>query len=330
MVNTKISGIGYHVPEKVVTNQDLTQWMETSDEWIVSRSGIKERHWVEDGTGASDLAIEATKKALKMADTDPADVDLVIAATITSDYFFPGISAQIQHELGMNTVGSFDIKAACSGFIYALSVGDQFIKTGQYKTVLVVGAECQSTALDISTEGRDISVLFGDGAGAAILQPSEDDSRILSTHLHGQGKYLKQLWCEGPVSRETPRLSVKMLEEGRHFPYMNGREVFKNAVVRFPQVIQEALDSNGLKIEEVDLIIPHQANLRISQAVAKRLGVGMDKVFSNIHKYGNTTAASIPIAMGEALEESKISRGDTIVLAAFGAGFTWASAAIKW
>jgi 3-oxoacyl-[acyl-carrier-protein] synthase-3 len=330
MRKTMITGIGYHVPERVVTNHDLEQWMDTSDEWIVTRSGIQERRWVEDGVGASDLGIEATRKALAMAGIAPRDIDLVIFATLTSDYFFPGSSAQVQEKLGLRPIGAFDIKAACSAFIYALSIGDQFIKTGQADTVLVIGAEVQSTALNLSTAGRDMAVLFGDGAGAAILQPSEGESAILSTHLHCDGSHLKDLWCEAPASRFSPRISHEMLDEGRQYPYMNGREVFRHAVTRFPEVIQEALDANQLSIEDVALVIPHQANLRISQAVAKRLGVGMDKVYSNIHKYGNTTAASIPIALAEAWEAGRFSRGDYLILAAFGAGFTWASAAIRW
>jgi 3-oxoacyl-[acyl-carrier-protein] synthase-3 len=232
--------------------------------------------------------------------------------------------------MGMGTIGAFDIRVACSAFIYGLSIGDQFIKTGQYDNVLVIGGEVQSTALQYDTEHRDISVIFGDGAGAAVLQPSRNSSAILSTHLHSEGKHLKNLWCEGPSSIENPRMSHEMIDEGRHLPIMNGREVFRHAITRFPEVIDEALDHNNLSIDDVKLIIPHQANHRISEAVAKRMGVSMDKVFSNIHKYGNTTAASIPIAMSEALAERKFSEGDIIVLAAFGAGFTWASAAIRW
>jgi 3-oxoacyl-[acyl-carrier-protein] synthase-3 len=330
MIRTTIAGIGFQVPERVITNQDLSQWMETSDDWITARTGIKERHWVSPGEGTSDLAYEASKKAFAMANLDPEEVDLVIVASLTSDYFFPGVAPQLQDRFHMKTVGAFDIKAACSAFIYALSIGDQYIKTGEYKTILVVGAEVQSTALNLSTEGRDMAVLFGDGAGAAVLRPSPDESGILSTHLHSQGAFLKMLWCEGPASRENPRLSEQMLKEGRHYPSMNGREVFKNAIVRFPQVIQEALEANQLSLDDVALIIPHQANYRISQAVAKRMGVPMEKVYSNIHRYGNTTGASIPIALCEAWDERKFKRGDHIILAAFGAGFTWASAAIRW
>ena len=327
---TAIAGVGFHVPDRIIKNSDLEQWMDTSDEWITERSGIKERRWIENEGGASSLAIQAAKNAMNDAEVTPDEIDLVICATITSDYFFPGISAQVQDALGLNHVGAFDIKAACPAFVYALSVGDQYIKTGHSKTVLVIGAEVQSTALDISTKGRDIAVLFGDGAGAAILKQSENEGAILSTHLQTEGKYLKELWCEGPASKFNPRISKEMLDEGRQYPFMNGREVFKNAVRRFPQVIHEAMNANQLTIDDVAQIIPHQANLRISQAVAKRMKISMDKVYSNIHKYGNTTAASIPIALTEARNEGKFSRGDHIILAAFGAGFRWASAAIKW
>lgn len=330
MIRSKIAGVGHSVPERVVTNREMEKWMDTSDEWIVTRSGIKERRWVEEGTGTSELAVEASKQAIEMAKVVPEEIDLVIVATITSDYFFPGVGNQLQEKLGLRTIGSFDIKVACSAFIYGISIADQFIKTGQYNTVLVVGAEVQSTALDISTEGRDVSVLFGDGAGAVILKRNEGESGILSTHLHSQGKYLKELWCEAPASRFNPRISKEMIDDRRHFPFMNGRDVFRNAVTRFPAVIKEALDANQLSKEDVQLIIPHQANLRITQVVEKKLGVEPGVVFSNIHKYGNTTGASIPIALAEAYQEGKINPGDIIILAAFGAGFTWASAAIRW
>ena len=330
MNRAKITGIGFHVPERVVTNQDLEKIMNTSDEWIKERSGITERRWVEEESNASILAIEAAKNAMEDAGVTAADVELIICATLTSDYFFPGISNQLQHTLGMGKIGAFDIKAACSAFIYSLSIGDQFIRTEQYKTILVVGAEVQSTALDISDEGRNISVLFADGAGAAVLQATDSNKGILSTHLHSDGKYLKDLWCEAPGTSNNPRLTKEILDQGKHLPYMNGRQVFKNAVKRFPEVINEALDANKLSIEDIAQIIPHQANHRISEAVAKRMGVGMDKVFSNIKHYGNTTAASIPIAMCEARNKGLFSSDDIIILAAFGAGFTWASTAIRW
>lgn len=330
MRKTKIAGIGHYVPENIVTNKDLEKLMDTTDEWIVTRTGIHERRWVNEPTGSSDLALKASEKAIAKAGLVPKDIDLVIFGTLTSDYHFPGSAVLIQDKMGMNTIGAFDIKAACSAFIYALSIGDQFVKTGQADNVLVVGAEIQSTGIDVTTRGRDMAVLFGDGAGAVVLQPSDGDKAILSTHIHSQGKYAKELWAELPTPIENPPMSHEMLDAGRQYPQMNGREVFKNAVVRFPEVIMEALNTNNLKVEDVDLFIPHQANLRITQSVAKRLGVGMDKMYSNIEKYGNTTGASIPIALAEAHKEGKVKDGDLVILAAFGSGFTWASAAIRW
>ncbi len=330
MRQAKIIGVSHAVPERVVTNADLEKLMDTSNEWIVARTGIEERHWVREGEGTSDLAYRASLGAIKQAGIEPERIDMVVVASLTSDYFFPGVGNQLQDKLGLRTVPSFDIKVACSAFIYALSIGDQYIRSGFADTILVIGAEVQSTALNLSTEGRDMSVLFGDGAGAVILQAGDGPSGILSTHLHSEGKYLKDLWCEVPASRINPRISEEMIAEGRHYPSMNGREVFRNAITRFPEVIREALDANNLSIDDVALIIPHQANLRISQMVAKKLDIGMDRVFSNIQKFGNTTAASIPIALSEALQEGKIHNGDLVILAAFGSGFTWASAAIRW
>jgi len=330
MRKTKISGIGYYVPERIVTNKDLEKFMDTSDEWIVTRTGIHERRWVDSRIGTSDLAVKAAEKALDMAKVLAKDIDLVIFATLTSDYYFPGSAVQVQDKMGMDTIGAFDIKAACSAFVYGLSIGDQFVKTGQADNVLVIGAEVQSTGLDLSTNGRDMAVLFGDGAGAAVLQPSNCSSEILSTHIHSQGKYLKDLWIEVPTSIESPYLTKEMIDEGRHYPQMNGREVFRNAITRFPEVIKEALIKNNLDVDDVDIFIPHQANLRITQSVAKRLGVGMDRMYSNIERYGNTTGASIPIALAEAHQAGRIKKDDIVILAAFGSGFTWASAAIRW
>jgi len=330
MRKSKIAGIGYYVPDNVVTNKDLEKLMDTTDEWIVTRTGIHERRWVNERIGTSDLAVKASEKAIKMANLTPKDIDLVIFATLSSDYTFPGSAVQIQDKMGMDTIGAFDIKAACSAFIYGLSIGDQYVKTGQADNVLVIGAEIQSTGIDISTKGRDMAVLFGDGAGAAVLQPSNSESAILSTHIHSQGKYLKELWAEIPTSIGMPRLSHEMLDAGRQFPQMNGREVFRNAVTRFPEVINEALVKNNLTVDNVNMFIPHQANLRITQSVAKRLGVEMDRMYSNIERYGNTTGASIPIALAEAHQEGKIKKDDIVILAAFGSGFTWASAAIRW
>ena len=330
MVKSRIIGMGYYVPERIVTNKELETYMDTSDEWIVSRSGIQERRWVDENTSTSDLALEASKRAIETASIHPKDIDLVVVGTISSDHYFPGVSAQLQHQLGLKKVAAFDIKAACSAFIYALSIGDQFIKTNMAKTVLVVGAEVQSRFLDLTNKGREISVLFGDGAGAAILQKTRDENGILSTHLHCDGENFRKLWMEAPGSSHNCQMHTLDFKENRHFPSMNGREVFRNAVARFPEVIKECLETNNLSLEDVSLIVPHQANLRISQAVAKRLGVSMDKIYSNINKYGNTTAASIPIALCEAIEEKRFSEGDIIILASFGAGFTWASAAIQW
>ena len=330
MNRSKIIGLGFQVPDNVVSNFDLEEMMETTDEWIQARSGIKERRWATEDMATSDLALEASKKAIKMAGISSKDIDLVIVGTISSDYFFPGVSAQLQDQLNLRKVAAFDVKAACSGFVYSLSVGDQFIRSGMVNTALVVGAEAQTKLIDKTTKGRDIAVLFGDGAGAAILQSSKDQNGILSTHLHCDGKEMKSLWMEAPGSSRNAWIDGPTIDKDRFRPIMNGREVYRNAVIRFPEVIQEAMETNGLTIEDIALIIPHQANYRISQAVAKRMGIGMEKIYSNIHKYGNTTAASIPIALTEALNEGKIHEGDHIILAAFGSGFTWASAAIRW
>ncbi|MFQ6676378.1 MAG: beta-ketoacyl-ACP synthase III [Fidelibacterota bacterium] len=330
MRRSRITGVGHYVPERVVTNAELEKLMDTTDEWIVERTGIRERRFADPDTGASDLGVRAARQAMERAGVSPGDIDMVIFATLSSDYFFPGSAVQVQDKMGMGNVGAFDIRAACSGFLYGLSVADQFIKSGMHDAVLLIGAEVQSAALKLDTEHRDLAVLFGDGAGAVVVQPSNNDSGILSTHLHSQGKYLKNLWLPAPGSRFKPWLSDEIMEKNLHMPYMNGREVFRHAVTRFPEVIREAMDRNGLTVDDVKLIIPHQANYRISHGVAKRLGVDMDKVFSNIHAYGNTTAASIPIALSEAYEQERFSEGDTIILAAFGSGFTWAAAAVRW
>ena len=330
MHKSKIIGMGFKVPDNIISNDDLSKMMDTSDDWIQSRSGIKERRWATDKIATSDLALVAANNAISNAEIDSKEIDMVIVGTLSSDYFFPGVSAQLQEKLNLNTIGAFDIKAACSAFVYSISIADQYIKTGMAKTILVVGAETQTKLIEKSTEGRDVAVLFGDGAGAAILKRSEDKSEILSTHLHSEGKDLKNLWMEAPGTSHGSWFNENQFDKSKFTPKMNGREVFRNAVTRFPEVINEALDYNNLDINDIKLIIPHQANYRISEAVAKKLGVRMDKIYSNIHKYGNTTAASIPIALTEAIESGKISKGDIIILAAFGAGYTWASAAIKW
>ncbi len=330
MRRTRIISTGRYVPPKVVTNDDLSKILPTSDEWIRERTGIEKRHFVDSEIGASDLGTEAAKLALQRAGLKPTDIDFIIFATLSPDYMFPGSGCLLQEKLGVPGIGALDVRNQCTGFIYGLSVADAYIRAGIYHRILLVGAEIQSTGVEFAERGRHIAVLFGDGAGAVILEPCEDGRGVLSTHLHADGRYARELWTENPGSRRIPRLYPEMLSDGSTFPQMNGREVFKHAVTKFPEVIMEALNKNELKLEDVDLVIPHQANLRISEAVTTRLGLPPEKVFNNIQRYGNTTAASIPIALDEALEMGKLKDGDLLVLAAFGSGFTWASAAIRW
>ena len=332
MKKSRIAGIGFNVPNNVVTNHDLEDMMNTTDEWIQTRSGIKERRWVEAGTANSDLALPACVEAIQKAGITPNEVDAIIVGTVSSDYNFPGMAPIIQQKLGItHHVPAYDISAACSAFIYLLEMGDQYIKSGKYKNVLLVGSDLMSTIIDRSPEGRATGVLFGDGSGAVVLQESEDDSQILSTHLFADGKGVEHLKAKAPGSIFNPlRIDEKIVADRHHLPYQNGREVFKNAVTRMPEAINIALEHNNLDIDDISLVIAHQANKRILETCAKRMNLPMKKMFVNIHKYGNTTAATIPIAMCEALAENKFSKGDYIILTAFGAGYTWASAAIKW
>jgi 3-oxoacyl-[acyl-carrier-protein] synthase-3 len=331
MNRTIFAGIGHYVPEKVITNQYFEKFMDTSDEWIQERTGIKERRWVDEGETVSGLALKATEQALQRAQMDPHDIDLIIFASVESDVVFPGGGCFLQQKLEIPGVPSMDIRNQCSGFVYGLAVADQFIRTGMYKTILLVGAEIQSTALDLTTRGRDMAVLFGDGAGAAILTASDDPNRgVIVSKLHADGTFAKKLWGEWPSITHHPRITAEMLETDRIYPKMEGRYVFKHAVTRFPEVIREALEAANLTIDEVDLVVPHQANLRITEAVAQRLGITMDKVYSNIHKYGNTTAATIPICLSEASAEGRIKEGSLVALASFGSGFTWASSLVRW
>jgi len=332
MRHSKIVGLGHHVPDTVITNQYLTNLMETTDEWIVERTGIKERRWINPAQDTvANMAAKATRMALQRANLTEKDIDFIVFATITPDYFFPGSGVLLQRELGLESIAALDIRNACSGFIYALSVADQFIKTGMYKTVLVVGAEIQSTALDISTRGRNTAVIFGDGAGAAILQPAEKPG-ILSTHLHSDGRFAEELYVKDPGSSRphAERQPEQILDTTTYKVVMNGNQVFKHAVVRFMEVIGEALAANHMKKEDINLLVPHQANLRISQYIQEKLALRDDQVYNNIMRYGNTTAASIPIALSEAWAEGRIKENDVICLAAFGSGFTWASALIRW
>ncbi len=333
MYTSRITGLGHFVPENIVTNDDLSKLMDTDDAWIQERTGIKERRWIKKGSGetSSTMGAKAARIALKNSGLTKDDIDFIVFATLSPDMYFPGCGVQIQDVLDMGTIGALDVRNQCSGFIYALSVADQFIKTGMYKNILVIGAEFHSGALDVTTRGRGVSVIFGDGAGAVVLSRSEDAARgILSTHLHSEGKHAKELVVESPsIAHWVPQLKSNP-DDLSYFPYMNGTFVFKNAVVRFSEVIMEGLQANKLGVEEIDMFIPHQANLRISQFVQKKFGLRDDQVFNNIQKYGNTTAASIIIALTEAVKEGKIKEGDLVVLAAFGSGFTWGSAVIRW
>ena len=332
MKTSRIKGIGHYVPEKVVKNSDLEKIMDTTNDWIVERTGIHERRWFDpDKDTVANMATRAAKKAIERAKINTKDIDFIVFATITPDYFFPGSGVLLQRELGLQGIGALDIRNACSGFIYALSIADQFIKTGMYETILVVGAEIQSSALDKSTDGRSSAVIFADGAGAAVVQASDDPkSKVLSTHLHADGDYAEELYVKDPGSSRKVRLSKELIDGNTFNLTMNGNAVFKHAVVRFAEVINEALEQNRLTSDDIDLLIPHQANLRISNFVQKQMGLPDDKIFNNIMHLGNTTAASIPIAMSEAWEKGKLNEGDLLCLAAFGSGFTWASALIRW
>jgi len=329
---TIITGTGHYVPPRVVTNRDLEKLMDTSDDWIRERSGILERHHIDGGLGTSDLAVEAARRAIADAGIDPSSIDFVIAATLSPDYYFPGIGVLVQAKLGLGTTGALDVRNQCSGFIYALSTADQYIRAGTCKRILLVAAEVQSTNLDFSDKGRDMSVLFGDGAGAVILEPNggEDGRGILSTHLYADGRFAAQLWMEKPGSRDNPTFQQSFFDEGRFFPRMDGRHVFVNACQRMPEAVRAGLEANGLTVEDIDALIPHQANDRISLMVAKGLKIPVEKVIRNIDRFGNTTAASIPIALDEAVKAGRIKRGDIVALTSFGSGYTWASAFIRW
>ncbi|WP_412984291.1 3-oxoacyl-ACP synthase III family protein [Pontimicrobium sp. IMCC45349] len=334
MYNSKIIGLGKYVPENVVTNDDLSKMMDTNDAWIQERTGIQERRWIENGSEDTSaiMGAKASEIAIERSGINKEDIDFIVFATMTPDYYFPGCGVQIQELLGLNNVGAIDIRNQCSGFVYAVSVADQFIKTGMYKNILVVGAEYHSNGLDKTTRGRGVTVIFGDGAGACIMSREEDTTKgVLSTHLHSEGKYAEKLIVESPSIRHwVPQILESEEEDLSYFPYMDGTFVFKHAVVRFSEVIMEGLMKNGMQKDDIDMLIPHQANLRIAQFIQKKFGLGDDQVFNNIMKYGNTTAASVIIALTEAWEEGKIKEGDNVVLAAFGSGFTWGSAIIKW
>jgi len=331
MPRTAFASIGTCVPPRVVTNHELATLMDTTDEWIRQRTGVEERRWVEPGAGASDLACEASKRALDQAGWKATDVEAIVYATLSSDHMFPGDGCFLNAKLGIPGVPAVDIRNQCTGFLYGLSIADAWIKTGQYQRVLLVGSEVHSTGLDVSTRGRDTAVIFGDGAGAALLEATDDPDRgVLSTHLHADGRFARDLWTDAPGSVYSPRASREQIESGAIYPHMEGQKVFKHAGVKMPEVVREALERNGVTPADLKLLVPHQANLRISEMVQRSLGLADAQVWNNIQKYGNTTAASIPLCLAEGLAARGVQRGDLVALAAFGAGFTWASALVRW
>ena len=333
MIMSKIKGVGYFVPENIVKNKDLEKLMDTSDQWIQERTGIQERRWVNDNkTSTSLMGTYAAEDAIKDAGLKNDDIDFIIFSTLSPDYYFPGSGVLLQRNLGIKEIGALDVRNQCSGFLYGLSVADQYIKSGMYKNILVVGSEIHSGGLDKTSRGRAVSVIFGDGAGAVVVSSSNSNSGILSTHLHSEGKYAEELALIKPATTFwIDKIIEDKNEDGTGYsPKMNGNFVFKNAVIRFEEVINEALNHSNLTPKDISLLIPHQANLRISQYIQSRLKLSNSQVFNNIMKYGNTTAASIPIALKEALDNGKLKKGDILCLAAFGSGFTWASALIRW
>jgi 3-oxoacyl-[acyl-carrier-protein] synthase-3 len=329
-IRARIAGTGLYVPPKVLKNSDLEKFMDTSDEWIRQRSGIEERHVIEPGMSTSDLAVESARKALAAANCKPENIDLIIVATLSPDHQFPGTSAILQQKLGLETTPSMDLRCQCSGFIYSLNVAKLFIESGQYKRVLVVGAEAHSPLLDWTTRGRDVAVLFGDGSGSVVLEATEEPTGVGSVALHSQGQFADRLWIEKPGTSKGVWMTDEDREQGKLFPFMEGRYVFKHAVERLTQVVKEVLEKEGRTLDSIDHFLFHQANIRINEKVAELLQIPAHKVHNNIQKYGNCSAASIPMLLDETIREGKIARGQTILMAAFGAGFTWASAIVTY
>lgn len=331
MPRTEFISTGYYVPERVVTNVELESYMTTSDEWIRKRSGIEERRWCKEGQGGSDMAQVAAERALEKAGMEADEIDCIIVATISPDYFFPGTGVFLQRKLGLSEIPCLDVRNQCTGFLYGLEVADAFIRMGQYRKILLVGTEIHSTGLQVNDVGRDTAVLFGDGAGVAILGPTDDEDRgVRAVRTHADGNYAEKLWAPAPACIKNPFISKQDIDDMLVRPFMEGKEVFRHAVTRMPQAVHEVLDESGLTIDEVDMVIPHQANLRIAEMVQRKLGLPDDKMYNNIMRYGNTTAASIPIALSEAVDEGKIERGDLVAFAAFGSGFTWGGALVRW
>src|SRR3954453_17575305 len=330
MPHSRFLGTGFSVPERVVTNQELSALMDTSDEWIRTRTGIQGRNWVREGETGVDLALAATERALEMAQLEPRDLDAIVYATSSPDHFAPGNGVYLQRKLGIPTIPALDIRAQFSGFVYGLSVADAWIRSGQYRNILVVGGEIQSTGLEVSTAGRHGAGIFADGAGAVVLGPSSEDGGILAFDLHSDGAHAEKLWVDAPGSMYHPRVSQKQIAAGRQYLEMDGKEVFRHAVVRMPESVRAVLAKSGQELEDVSLLLAHQANLRISEVMQKELGLREDQVYNNIMRYGNTTAATIPIALDECVRAGRINRGDLLVFTAFGSGFMWGSVAVRW
>jgi 3-oxoacyl-[acyl-carrier-protein] synthase III len=331
MLRTRFLGTGFAVPDRVVTNQELSELMDTTDEWIRTRTGIQERRWVSEGETGTELGLQASRKAMDMAGVKPAEIDAILYATSSPDHFAPGNGVYLQRMLGITTIPALDLRAQCSGFIYALSVGDSWIRSGQYRRVLVVGSEIQSTGLELTTAGRHVAVIFADGAGAVVLGATDErDGGILGFDLHSEGAHAEKLWVDAPGSMYHPRVSSKDIEAGRQYLEMDGREVFRHAVVRMPESVRAVLASTGHSVENISLLLAHQANLRISEMIQKELGLRNDQVYNNIMSYGNTTAATIPIALDECVRAGRVKKGDLVVMTAFGSGFMWGSAAVQW
>ncbi len=331
MISTRFLGTGLAVPDRVVTNDELSSLMDTTDEWIRTRTGIQERRWVREGETGVELGLKASQRAMQMAGLDPGDLDAIVYATSSPDHFAPGNGVYLQRMLGISTIPALDVRAQCSGFIYALSVADAWIRAGQYRHILVVGSEIQSTGLELSTEGRHVAVIFADGAGAVVLGRSEENNGgILGFDLHTEGAYAEKLWVDAPGSMYHPRVSPEQIQAGRQYLEMDGKEVFRHAVVRMPESVRAVLAATGEKLDDLKLLLAHQANLRIAEVMQKSLGLRDEQVYNNIMRYGNTTAATIPILLDECVRGGRLQRGDLLVMTAFGSGFMWGSAAVRW
>lgn len=331
MTRSAILGLGHYVPSKVVTNDDLAKMFDTSDEWIQQRTGIKERRYIEEsGIGPSDLAVPAVKMACENAGIEVSDVDAIIFATLSPDFTFPGSGCFLGDKLGLAGVPALDIRNQCSGFLYGLQIADAWVRCGMYKRVALVGGEVHSTGLDFTDEGRDVAVLFGDGAACAIVGPAEnDDQGVLDVEVHADGSGAKELWIEAPASAYMPRITHEMIDNRSVWPAMNGKQVFRWATTKMPEVARAVLERNETTIADIDLLVPHQANRRINEFVAQKLELPPEKVVHNIQRYGNTTAASIPLALSEAIQQERAKKGDLILMAAFGSGFTWGASLVR-